>query len=96
MSLAGESNRYTLQYTRKAARQISEIPQADRQRVRQGIESLAQWPGHQSDVIKLQGVSEPIFRLRVGRWRVIFLVDADTTSILVLEVLPRNTAYRGL
>ena len=45
------------------------------------------------DVISLRG-REAEWRLRVGRWRVLFTIDEAEGSLLVLHVLPRSRAYR--
>jgi mRNA-degrading endonuclease RelE of RelBE toxin-antitoxin system len=46
----------------------------------------------EGDVRKLTNVSPPQWRLRVGEYRVRFLVDGD--ALEVLHVLPRGKAYR--
>jgi len=33
-------------------------------------------------------------RLRVGSWRVLYLVDAGAGTLTILRVLPRGRAYR--
>jgi len=44
------------------------------------------------DVKRLQGIDPPEFRLRVGDWRVRFLSDGATLT--VLRVRNRREAYR--
>ena len=44
------------------------------------------------DVKRLHGSSD--WRLRVGRWRVIFRVDHGNITILVVSVSPRGDAYK--
>ncbi len=44
------------------------------------------------DVKRLQGIDPPQYRLRVGRYRVIFRSDAE--AIVIERVLLRRDAYR--
>ena len=48
----------------------------------------------QGDVVKLQGISPPEYRLRVGDWRVRFRPEIQERVVYVLRVLPRGKAYR--
>jgi len=53
---------------------------------------VANYP--QGDVVRLQGISPPEFRLRVGDWRVRFRPETHERIVHVLRVLPRGKAYR--
>jgi mRNA-degrading endonuclease RelE of RelBE toxin-antitoxin system len=57
------------------------------------LESLADYAiNGYGDVERLQDISPPEFRLRVGDYRIRFREDAG--EILVLRVLHRSAAYR--
>ena len=60
-----------------------------KRRIRSAIERLA---GDSGDVRQLTGIAPPLFRLRVGDWRVLFRFDQE--KIVILRVLPRDKAYR--
>jgi len=60
-----------------------------KRRIRSAIERLT---GDSGDVRRLTGISPPLFRLRVGDWRVLFRFDEE--KIVILRVLPRDKAYR--
>lgn len=60
-----------------------------RQRVHAAIERLVTGDG---DVRRLAGIDLPLFRLRVGDWRVLFRYDGAT--IVIHRILPRDKAYR--
>jgi mRNA-degrading endonuclease RelE of RelBE toxin-antitoxin system len=45
------------------------------------------------DVLRLQGITPPEHRLRVGKWRVRFRLDHDRGTMLILHVLRRDEAY---
>ncbi len=46
-------------------------------------------------VEKLAGYKD-LYRLRVGDWRIIYVVKEDRLIILVIEIAPRGRAYRDL
>jgi len=45
------------------------------------------------DVLRLQNVTPPEYRLRVGKWRVRFRLDHDRREMHILRVLRRDEAY---
>jgi mRNA interferase RelE/StbE len=79
-------------FTRAANRALTRrIPGPDAKRIVARIEALATDPrGPRHDVKRLQG--RPESRLRVGDWRVIFVVEGDT--LIVTEIGHRREIYR--
>lgn len=67
------------------------MPSATMDRIRDGIDGLIPWPGR-GDYRRLVGLPE--WRLRVGEWRVRFAVDAASSAVVILRILPRGRAYR--
>ena len=64
------------------------------ERIRQAIRGLASEPqplGYK----KLTGY-ENLYRIRVGDWRIIYVIEDDQLIVLVLEISPRAGAYRNL
>lgn len=47
------------------------------------------------DIQRLQGISAPEWRFRVGDWRIRFFFATASHSIIVLRVAPRGRAYRS-
>ena len=47
------------------------------------------------DIIKLKGHADT-YRIRLGDWRIIYNVDKKSKLIIIYDILPRKTAYRGL
>jgi mRNA-degrading endonuclease RelE of RelBE toxin-antitoxin system len=45
------------------------------------------------DVIRLQGIEPPRYRLRVGEVRVLIAFESETRTLRILRVLPRGRAY---
>lgn len=85
---------YSLQITRTAERQIEALPAADRRLVVAAIQGLSIEPRPRG-CRKLLGQRD-VFRLRVRRYRVIYSVDDEAITVLVLKVGHRKDVYRDL
>ena len=59
-------------------------------RIQRSVERFART--ETGNIKRLRGIDPPEYRLRVGDWRVRFVVNAGT--VLVLRVLNRKNAYR--
>lgn len=79
-----------IEWSRRAQKDFDALDRTVRDRVRMGIERLADGEG---DVRHLSGFSPPLFRLRIGDWRVLFRHESG--SIVILRILPREKAYRS-
>ncbi len=81
---------YEIAYSKLALSNLKNIPTNDRQRIRTKIVDYAVNPkAHAHQVKMLKGRDG--FRLRVGKWRVIFAVDGNILE--VLEVGARGSIY---
>ncbi|WP_294403629.1 type II toxin-antitoxin system RelE/ParE family toxin [uncultured Ruminococcus sp.] len=76
-------------YTKRAAKHIAKLDKPTKNRIKAGIEGI---PG--GDIKRLQGITPPEFRLRVGEYRIIF--EMTTEEIVIRDVLPRGKAYERL
>jgi len=79
---------YTLQWSKKAFKQLSKVPTEDQQRIYRRSQELA-------DFSTCLGVKKLTnhpydYRLRVGRYRVLFTVDSDVKIIGIEEVKKRD------
>jgi mRNA interferase RelE/StbE len=81
-----------VRWTERALKDAEKLDPRMRERVLDALDRLAE-TGH-GDVKKLVDRGE-MLRLRVGDWRVIFLLSHAGAAIEVLRVLPRGQAYRG-
>ena len=78
---------------RKAAKTLLSLPRPLRERLGQAIERLKAGPYQQGlDIKPLQ--DRPEWRLRVGDWRVLFLVFENEIRISVVSISPRGNAYK--
>jgi mRNA-degrading endonuclease RelE of RelBE toxin-antitoxin system len=65
---------------RKAYKQLAKLPEHDQAAVLEAVTGLAQWPGCR-EVKALTGRQG--YRLRVGRYRVLFTVDTDQNPVVI-------------
>jgi mRNA interferase RelE/StbE len=73
---------------------MATIPNPERERIRVAINKLSDGPHPEGlDTKPLKG--RPEWRLRVGSWRVLFLVDNGTITITVIGVGSRGQIYKG-
>jgi mRNA-degrading endonuclease RelE of RelBE toxin-antitoxin system len=86
-------NGWSWRLTPPAERDIKRLDKPVVGRVFEALDKfVAKYP--QGDVVKLQGISPPEYRLRVGDWRVRFRPEMQERVVYVLRVLPRGKAYR--
>jgi mRNA interferase RelE/StbE len=78
-------------WTPRALKDARRLDPQIRARVISAIERFASTGS--GDVLQLEDVHPPEWRLRVGDWRVRFQKDPTGPLLLVLRVLPRDKAY---
>ena len=84
---------FKVTYSQPAVRDMMRLPRNLRDRISAKIDALAEDPfAANKNVSALQG--RPGYRLRVGKWRVIYELDAGSESLNVLAVKSRERAYR--
>lgn len=85
---------YRLEISRTAERQLAALPSDDQIRVSRAISHLAEEP-RPTGTRKLTGYSD-LYRIRVGRYRVIYSVEDDRLLVIVLKIGHRRSIYRNL
>lgn len=83
---------YALEITRDAVKSLKSIPPKDRARIYDRLERLAADPFAATAVIKMQG--QDGYRMRVGDYRVVYLVEGERLVIIVVAVGHRREVYR--
>lgn len=83
---------YSVELTRTAEKQLRRVAKRDRLRLIEAIESLGDKPRPRG-ARKLGGYDE-VYRIRVGRYRVVYEVYDDRVVIIVLKVGHRKDIYR--
>ncbi len=81
---------YTLNYSKKALKQLKKLEQVDKKRIILALERIRIRP--HSHVKKLVG--NPYFRFKVGDYRVILDIQKGKLIILVLELGHRKNIYK--
>ncbi len=82
---------YSIRIKRSASRELARVPRLDRLRIVRAIDGLAEHPLVGS---ALKGELRGLRRMRVGDYRVVYEVLADTLVVLVVRVAHRREAYR--
>ncbi len=74
-----------------AVKELEDIPRRDRERVAQWIQKLVGDPRpHGSEKLS----AEEKYRVRQGEYRVIYAVDDEARTVLVVKIAHRREVYR--
>ena len=84
--------RYRVEISRTAERQLERLPGEGQRRVVATILALADDPLPRGSR-KLSGY-EDVFRVRVGRYRILYSVATKTLIVIVLKIGHRRDVYR--
>ena len=84
---------YQIQLTRRAEKEVLDLDQATFARVKAAIDALVENP-RPAGVRKLQG-RENEWRIRVGRFRVLYSIEEVSHRVVVHRVTDRKDVYRG-
>lgn len=83
--------RYSLRFKKSVAKDLRNLPKKDVRRILKRIESLADDP-RPRECEKL--VDRGIYRLRQGRYRILYEIQDEVLVVLVIKVGGRDTVYR--
>ena len=83
---------YTLEYSKQATRALIRMPATTAATIRAKLLELVQDPLTARNVKKLTG--QLGYRLRVGDWRVLYLLDNDRLIVYVAEIGARGGIYK--
>jgi mRNA interferase RelE/StbE len=83
---------YSIEVSATAERQIRKLPRSDQLRVVRVIQALGMNP-RPPGCRKLSGYGD-VFRVRVGRYRVLYAIEDRRMVIIVLKVGDRKDVYR--
>ena len=85
-------NGYTVDLVRAARRELQRLPASVVQRIVTALRELENDPRPRGS-LKLEG-TEATYRIRVGRYRIIYDVDDRSRSVLVSRIRHRKDAYQ--
>ena len=83
--------RYSIQIKKSALKELQKLSATERPRLIAAIDQLVEQP-HIGKLLK--GDLSGLRRLRVGKYRIIYEVDAGNVLILILGVAHRKIIYR--
>ncbi|GAB4407200.1 MAG: type II toxin-antitoxin system RelE/ParE family toxin [Anaerolineales bacterium] len=84
---------YKITFTTQASKALLKMPRNTAQLIREKLNQLASDPfAAIPNAKKLQGRSG--YRLRIGDWRVIYEINNDEITIIVMKIAPRGEVYK--
>ncbi len=84
-----------IKYAKSAVKAIISLDKLVKQRIKNGIEGLTENPP-KGDVKQMQGVNPPLYRLRVGKYRVLFeytMIDGEQ-ALYIKDIGARGDIYK--
>jgi mRNA interferase RelE/StbE len=84
--------RYSIEIGRTAEKQLRKLPRRDQRRVAKAMLELADDPVPKG-ARKLSGYGD-VFRISVGRYRILYSVSGKTLIIIILKIGHRKDVYR--
>ena len=85
---------YRVTFKASAIKELDRLPKGTRERVLARVESLRDTP-RPSGATKLQAANN-LWRIRIGDYRVVYLIDDPHELVDVRIVAHRREVYRGL
>jgi len=84
---------YKITFTTQAAKALLKMPRNTAQLIREKLNQVAADPfASIPNAKKLQGRAG--YRLRVGDWRVIYEINKEEITVVVLKIAPRGEVYK--
>ena len=84
--------RYKIEISRSAERQLEKLRREDQRRVVRAMLALGDDP-YPKGSRKLTGYDD-VFRIRVGRFRILYSVSGEKLIIIILKIGQRKDVYR--
>ncbi|WP_129543386.1 type II toxin-antitoxin system RelE/ParE family toxin [Serratia sp. 1D1416] len=81
----------TVQWTKKATKQLISIDTRYRKAIKEKVGKLTTFPAVELDIKKLKG-SDSQYRMRVGDYRVIFQIENGEPVICTIQEVKRRTS----
>ena len=85
---------YEVQFSARALKELEKLPRQEQQRIVIRAEHLAINP-HPPGSQKVHGRRE-LFRVRIGDYRVVYDVQDDVLTVMVVRVGHRRDVYRNM
>ena len=83
---------WRIEFTHGALKLLLRMPRDQSTQIRRKLDDVARDPFRAANVKKL--IDQDGYRLRVGDWRVLYLLHRDRIVVHVVRIAPRGGAYR--
>ncbi|MFQ5466654.1 MAG: type II toxin-antitoxin system RelE/ParE family toxin [Kiloniellaceae bacterium] len=83
---------HAVEFTPRARRDLTALPQRERRRVDRRIQALAENPRPRG--VKKLHEGEGLYRVRAGDYRILYRVESRALVVLVVRIRHRREAYR--
>lgn len=89
---------YKVVFTSRFERTFKKLDKLTQQMILDAVAPLAQDPFGSAQIKKIVGVKQNAFRLRIGRWRVLYVVFTKQETLEVVDLFMRKGRddYRNL
>jgi mRNA interferase RelE/StbE len=84
---------YSIDYSKASRKAMKSMPRNTARLVMEKIESLAVDPYAPNNYVR-KLTNHPGYRLRVGDWRVVYLIHEQELVIVVVRIAPRGEVYQ--
>ena len=88
-------NHYTIKFDSRVKKDFKSIQAQDIKRIKSAISELEKNP-RPDGCTKLKGDKHDYYRIRVGKYRVIYLIEDEILLVLVVRVGHRKEIYKKL
>ena len=82
---------YAVEFLPSAARALAKFDRAVQRRIGRRIDALASDP--RTGAVKLRGADD-VWRVRVGDYRILYLIEDERLVVVVVRIAHRREAYR--
>jgi len=84
---------FLIEYSKAARKALKAMPRTTARLITEKVEALATDPMAPNNNVK-KLTNHPGYRLRVGGWRVVYLVHEKALLIAVVRIAPRGDVYQ--
>ena len=84
---------YELYFSTRASKYLKKFTKTTQTRITEKLESLSRDP-YPSDMRKIMGRKEKLFRIRVGNYRILYEVYEEEQTLLIINIDKRSRVYR--
>lgn len=87
--------RYRIEFDRRVKKDFKSVPTQDIERIKAAISDLSSNP-RPLGCKKLKGKNYDYFRIRVGDYRVVYIIEDQVLLIIIVRVGHRKEIYQSL